>query len=847
MSGRAFAWVLAVLTAVLCVLVAPGPARAAQDPCESAALTGAEVSTSVRLEHEDRTYTKVLTELMVDVPGTWPSARDLLLSEDSRPYIEAMACLMGADQDDQRWYEWRPRKPVVTWKGGRVKVVDEAYGWVDWDRETEVGLWRVQPTDGQRWTVELRAPSALAGARWDKITVDPGRPGADRAEPEPKAGEGATALVWRPERGEKPSVTVTVRPPWQRSWAAWNSHPIGQAVDTLGTLLWVSTSSALLLAAVRRYRRRPSTATDTQLRTMDNLRAWAWLAIVLYGVAAADGVFGDMWAVAGYSFAALSAFLLLPTDSPRWIRRTAFVAVVSWAATTLMLILESGEIPLLPETQEVRLEMRTAFQTVGSLSLVALLLIGAVATAWRLATDGQLLPRSRRFPGRERKLRLRIAGPAILMTLLAIAVCVALVEQRNWQQASWLNDPVNPEFGTDHREDFEWAALASPTYVEDWLILQHGWLLTSIAVIAVLRAWRAPAALSPLHDRADGLLLLTFFALAVGLEYPDHLGNALLDFLWIPLYALALYGATAALAHRSVLAQPFEISRRPLSTVVGPETRRRLLEKARSYREIHAELRRLDQGLFGDIPPKRDALERKLRRLHNWTVNSAPGAAPDRLPAKVSVVDAALALGPRDDWWGNGVRGARFALVRGLPAAVLNTWAQWIRGEAWQNTISDIVGIPGLVGAFVSWMVMFTAAGFVLGTLWRVLPGRRGAVKALPVAGAFAAPAALDGLVGWVLHEGAANLALYVSTMLFVLTITAIALDLDTFAGERRYWQSRLGLLLSVYQMRYYSLQVAYLIGQIIAIITIWQFFAEPDVVPSGGDVPPTSNGGAGD
>ena len=65
--------------------------------------------------------------------------------------------------------------------------------------------------------------------------------------------------------------------------------------------------------------------------------------------------------------------------------------------------------------------------------------------------------------------------------------------------------------------------------------------------------------------------------------------------------------------------------------------------------------------------------------------------------------------------------------------------------------------------------------------------------------------------------------------------LSGIALDLDTFSGERRYWQSRLGLLLSVYQMRYYSLQVAYLIAQVIAVISIWQFFAEPTVMPAAG------------
>lgn len=51
---------------------------------------------------------------------------------------------------------------------------------------------------------------------------------------------------------------------------------------------------------------------------------------------------------------------------------------------------------------------------------------------------------------------------------------------------------------------------------------------------------------------------------------------------------------------------------------MGPGARTDLLKKARVYREIHAELRRLDQGLVGDKPPERAKLERTLDKLHNW-------------------------------------------------------------------------------------------------------------------------------------------------------------------------------------------------------------------------------------
>lgn len=838
MRSRAFAWVgVLVLVAVLGVLVTPGGAWAADDSCDAAGLAKAEVSTSVRLEHDAGTYTKVVTELTVDVPGTWSFARDLLLSEESRPYVRAMSCLMGGESDDQRWDEVLADRPAVTSRGGQITVVHKAYSWVSYDGEMEIGIWQVEPDTVRKWSVTLMAPPALRGAWWNEITVDPGSPGAERAHPEPRAGEGATALVWRPGRVEQESelsIYVTVRPSWQRSWAALGSHPLAVGLDFLGSVLWVTAVVLPLLTAVRRYRQRHWVPTEPQLRALDNLRAWVVVAVMVYVLAAADGR-DDGNPFIGLAIVAL---LLLFARPPRRVGAAACLVVLAPLPLIALAIAEAvfgspfdWVTPLLEAT--------LAINAAVSLSLVALILLGFVAVAWRLAGDARLLPKSRRFPGMDRVLRVRIAGPAILAATVLIALCIGLVSEHNWQHVSWLSDPMSAEYGTDHRESFLWEALSSNAYIEGWVINDHGWLLTTLVVFAVLRTWHDSTALSPLDNPADRPPFLLLFPVAVGLDVQNFLGNSLLDFLWVPLYMAALYGATKLLAPRSVLAQPFENSPRRLSTLVGPAARQEILAKARSYREIHAELRRLDQGLFGDTPPQRDRLERRLSRLHNWTLNMPSGATPDKLPAHVSVVDVALALGPRDDWWGNGTRAARFALVPGVPAALFNTWTEWIRGESWRTTRSDLLGLPGLLTTFLSWTVTFATAGFVLGALWRVLPGRRGAVKALPVAVAFAAPVGLDVLVRWFTRESAANVPLHIAMMLFVLTITAVALDFDTFGSERRYWQSRLGLLLSVYQMRYYSLQVAYLVGQIIAIITIWQFFAEPDAVPYQGEEPP--------
>ncbi|PSM44496.1 hypothetical protein C6Y14_05595 [Streptomyces dioscori] len=825
----------------------------------------------MEFQHDDRTYTKVVTRLTVDVPPSWPLAQDLLLSEDSRRYIKAMACLTRSEQKKQQrhWAEWRVGNPVVVSKGGRVKVVDKAHSWVDEYRsEIEVGVWSVR-TGAERWFVRLQAPPALAGARWERITVDPGKPGAELVKPKSYAGQGATALVWRFEamRQQKratektagevtekakestvPSVTVWLRPSWQRSWAAQNGRLIALGMSTVGTWLWTIVVAVLLLAAARSYGARSAVPTSRQRGTRRNLIAWAWCVVAVDVMTFADDLINpyvqrrsdnrwlDEWILHGHGFALVIVLLLLAFARPP--HRI-------WSAAGLLALLPLAEMKW-PERFDLRplrvapmdyvhtaSDKALAAQTASACCVMAVTLLAFAAAAWRLATDGQLLPESRQNPGTDRVLRLRIALPAVLGATVVIAVCAALAHERSWQRASWLSDPVDAAYGNDHRINLLWDAMWSVSNGQDWIV-GYTYLLTAVAVLAALRAWHISSALSPVDrqgDRAERLLFLTFFPVGVGLGGGLPLGVTLPTSVWIPLHMLALYWAVTLFARRSVLAQPLVKSDRPLAVVLGPGVRAELLARARTYRETHAALRRLDQGLFGDQPPVRETEERNLSDLHQWPAGGVL-TAPDRLPPKVSVVDAALALGPRDTWWANGSRAARLALIPGLPAAALTTWVWTVRGEAWESTLSDQFGFPGMVLVFVYWMVTWAGAGFVLGALWRVLPGRRGAVKAIPVTLAFALPAGLDALLSWFTGESVSNLALHVSAMLFVLTVTGIAFDLDTFQGERRYWQSRLGLLLSVYQMRYYSLQVAYLVAQIIAMISIWQFFAEPAVTP---------------
>lgn len=340
-------------------------------------------------------------------------------------------------------------------------------------------------------------------------------------------------------------------------------------------------------------------------------------------------------------------------------------------------------------------------------------------------------------------------------------------------------------------------------YGQDWL-LAYTWVLTGLAILGALKASSgtrsgalpgtasgAPPPDSPLARRPERLLVLVFFPVVIGLDPGWYVNNTAVVWIWLFVHMAALRLMTGTGTGRTVLGLPLDGTEEPLRATATPALRDLLLERARRYREIHATLRRLDQGQSDDTAVERRSLERELSGLHDWEDRQG---TPRRLPARISVVDAALALGPKDTWWANGKRGAVLATLFGLPATLLTTWASHIRGDGWTTALHYGFGLPDILLAFLYWQFGWTGAGFLLGALWRVLPGRRGAGKALPVAGAFALPIALDALARRAMDESQDNLALYAATMLLVLTCTGIAMDLETFRGEGRYWQSRLGL-----------------------------------------------------
>lgn len=828
--------------------MAPQSAAAAEDVCQGALLTKAKVSASVRLEDKSRTYVKVVSRLTVEVPRSWPLATGLLLGQGSEEYRRSMRCLLrGPESQFQWWSEWRAQPPKISSDAeGQVRVQVDTYGWADQEGLLWVGPWNVQ-VGKDHWWIRLDPAAALRTARWTSVVVDAGSASVLSVKPRPTAREGAAGLVWKPQgRQALPEVSARLDPSWQRSWATQHDRLRFHLADHAGSLLWDWLVVLAVLCLVRRTRR-SATQSPSEAAALGVALRWSWVVLLMSLLTSVSATFSALnrhvrgvdWSVLDSHYALLVnliiAAVLLVFGRPAWpVWLMAFL--VGLPVALVALVPEEvglNEYASLPEgaTNVMFLKL-----FVASGCAFALLFLGWSVACWRILSffrpaggghggSSALPPTHGRFP-------LRSVGPWIFVTVSAFGACVWLKSERAWQRSSWLSDQSDLAYGLGHvtalRDDLTWFAANSQSWWSGYL-----WLLTSLAILAVIRAravrtgsrWDVP-------ESVDRQWLVVLFPVLVGLSLGLYVGNGLLAGLFVLINMGAFRLAVTLGERRSLWRRQLVHSKIPLGQAVLASQRSTLLDRARRYREIHAKLRRLDHGQVGDEVLNRRALEGELRALHRWR---APSGVADQLPANVSVIDVTLALGPRATWWANGRRAAFLAGLTGLPASVLLVWSDNLRGEFLTAALYSNFGVPDVVMAFVYWEVTWAGAGFLLGALWRLLPGRRGPMRSLPIAAAYILPIAVDASLNWVTREEQGNLALYALAMLLVLTLTGIACDLDTFRGERRYWQSRVGLLLSVYQMRYFSLQMAYLLAQLIALLTLWQFFTDDGGPPQRG------------
>ncbi|WP_405977532.1 DUF6185 family protein [Streptomyces sp. NBC_00158] len=841
-------WLLLLL--LISVLVGWGGAAqaraAAPDPCWRERLTPRNVSARLDFDYHNRIYAQVTSNLTVTVPvDAWPLAEDLASSETSAEYKTAMRCLLRDDDEDPRNREWRYRDPLVTVRGGMVTVDYEATAWIEQARGFWLGPWKIEvDPKGEKWVVRLLPPRSLDHAKWGQVEVKLNGLEAHDVFPEVTSAD-PVRLVWSDP--ESVRVQVYVDPPWQRSFNVgerwWSLGWVGVAS------WWVFTSIVMVVGVWRAWREkgsRPSAESGPEgwegLARM--VRLWAVLSVVValtlrlllldppqpvppwrYPVTLLLGAVlllaARPWRRSGPS-PAVGETGAAGLAGTRERRPGVIVAVAVIAAAAAVL----GYLRVVPSRGDVVLPL-------SALATLWLWLAAVAAWAWCFAREGELLRRSWSRARDDAPVRWTVVAGALLAGVAAALLSSFWwTKDRNLRRSNWLVDPsgtARAEQQARFLEEFAYSALT-------W-VYAYAWLLSGIALVALLnirvKARRALAdgkgeATSLGPAGADLLLTVAVFALAVGFRQVEFAGSNVLFGFWFLMMIGSLYAVAGIGRRYSVLGRTGpEFRRRRLGT---KRSRHVLLAKAHEFRNVHHQLYLLDRGR-GEGDLKRDDLERKLGGLQKWLFRGWDGEGPP--PEQISVLDTALSWGPGKDWWDNARRAGRLAFGFGFPASVALVWLSYLRdGPTQMATFQSLVGIPEIVAKCLAWQVAWTGAGLVLGALWRVLPGRRSPVRALSLTAAYAVPVCVGALITEITDTELGYVFLHVALMLLVLTLTSIWMDMESFSEERRFWPSRVGLLLSVYQLRGLSTQVAYLAAQLAIVVGVWRSLAGSDSRP---------------
>ncbi|WP_316759954.1 DUF6185 family protein [Streptomyces herbicida] len=782
-------------------------------------------------------FVEVRQVTCIEVPKSWKNAHDLALSADSPKCKEAMRRLLGGDseQDFDAWNpEWRPPGSQVTEQKDRVMVRYESWNLISTPGDFQVGPWKVNVEPGQAWTVALHLPDALRRASWKDIRIDPGGLGISDALGDWETEKESGTRIWI---GQGLNVKVGVVPP--KSLALSDNARL----RSLFIVSWWVCASAVIAVSAWPFLDRRKKGGNPEKAAVSVLAAtvlqWAGLSAALgLALLLLLGIFRlDAWRPLIGILSGLTLVLLarpwLPLaqgsdNSHKGMKRRAVVvavsAVAAVAAAISLLVIGTPDLfglspSLKPAARPPALGI--AGLVVLDLSMLWMWLTAIAAWAWRFAREGRL-GESMAGRGPEYPLR-RMAAIGVALAVVAAAVIFFRYRtfEDRWHRADWLGEGRDL-FGVDHLGVLSQQFTNFASSGTAWLY-SYTWVLSGFALVALLHSSSRtnPESLGP--QGWDLVLVTAVFAIVVplrGAEFGGAFGSVY--GLWLPLNMIVLYVVVKAGSRWSVLGR---VGRKAgmkciVAELSSPAGYQLLTEYAHRFRDLVRRLRVVDQGNTED--GTRRNLEKQLRSLHHWRPT---GCSHDCLPDAVSVVDVALCWGPGRRWWNNALIGARWASVFGILPSMVIAWYRYVYGaQNWTFTFNSPTGIPDTVGKFLTQEIAFAGSGLVLGALWRVLPGEHGPMRAFSLFIAW-----LIAILVVAVHSVSENPrelgleVLKVVLMLTVLTMTSMWMDTDTFSRERLYGTKRLGLLTSLYEVRGFSGQVAFLIAQLVAMVTIWQ------------------------
>ncbi|MFJ2578651.1 DUF6185 family protein [Kitasatospora aureofaciens] len=794
-------------------------------------------------------FVEVQQNTIIQVPEqSGGLTEDLTFGADTARYRNAMYCLLHGDSASpamfDEWHpEWRSTSSQVTSDDHLVTVQYDSWNLINGPGEFEVGPWIVIVRPGWDWKAALH--SRRGDASWDSIEVDPG--GLEISD---ASGVSSTHKDSRTHEDSRkwPSgssdIEVKLVSPWPlapSSRLAW--------IGSLGVVSWWFCASAVIAVSVRRFKETVKDQEGAAGALANTALEWAALSAALaftLGLLLHPSAAANRWRALIRISSGLTLVLLAhpwrpltqgSDDGGQSKRTKAVVSATSAAAAIGLLVILFPDLfslspKLMPEAPSPASGI--VWLALLDLFMVWLWLAAIVAWACRFVREGKLAessggsepedPESLGRSEREHHLRPMAAiGATLFVVAVVVVACRVLSFNRMWKHANWAGK-AGMRFGTDYRSALgqQLADFASrgPQWVYDYT-----WVLAGIALVALLHISFIKQETLEIRrpGKADLLLVTAIFAIVVALRGVIFAGSSKAAYgLWLLLNMVALYATVKVGRRWSVLHRANREAGRncvveELSTEAGYK---HLMEIARSCHDLLHRLHLVDRGHAEDIT--RGQLEQRLRDLHHWR---PARCSHDCLPDEVSVVDVALSLGPDWRWWYNARKAAYWASIFGILPSMVTAWYEnAYGGEHWMLTLNLPTGIPDTVGLFLTREISFAGAGLVLGALWRVLPGERGPMRAFSLFIAWLVPIGVVVVAVPSLGGGAilGREILSALLMLMVLTLTSMWMDTETFCLERHYWSNRLSLLLSIYQVHGLSGQIAFLIAQVGAIVTIW-------------------------
>ncbi|MDT0453827.1 DUF6185 family protein [Streptomyces hesseae] len=799
--------------------------------------------------HIDFAEVRQLTS--IDIPaGQWPLSNDLTLSTDSPKYRNAMRCLLHEKRATEKFGEWHPEWRNVseaTEQQGVVAVRYESWNLVGNSAgQFEVGPWTVDAEPDKNWKVALHSPEVLRGVSRRTVEIDPG--GLEIGDAPGASSANETRRVWTPPG---PDTEASIMRPKQLTPLSRRDSLIAY----LGVTSWWVFGSALIALSAWPFRKKNGKNDKAAARTLaDTALQWAGLSAAL---ALTLALLLQLYPATSRwrAFIGISSGLALVLLAQPWLplversgdgrkvltRRTVLVTTFAAAAIGLLVILSPQLFGLSSKLMPTAPAPPLAIAGLALLetSMLWLWFTAMAAWAWRFAREGKLGGSStgdgRNQAGRHLR-RVTATGAALAVVAALVVLCHVLSFESRWRRANWLGE-ADSLFGNDHTGILGRQLAEFPSFGPLWTYT-HTSVLTAIALVALLRlSSRARSGAKSLGPKGwDLLLVAAIFAVVLALRVAKFAGSAAnLYGLWLPLNMLALYALVKAgrrwstlgrvdrKAEKCFAANAAKGESRVAAELTTPAGYRRMMGDARRCRDLLHRLHLVDHG--HPESAQRRTLENQLSALHHWRPAKC---SRDCLPDPVSVVDVALCWGPRRRWWRNALNAARWAAVFGVLPSVVTVWYENAYDpDQWALTLDLPTGIPDVVWRFLTQEISFAGAGLVLGALWRVLPGERGPMRALSLFVAWLVPIGVVAAFSHGIDRKALGLALLnIVLMLMVLTLTSMWMDTDTFSRERPYWTKRLSLLASIYQMHGLSGQVAFLVMQAAAAVTIWRQIA---------------------